>query len=330
MDFSYFQKNISLAPLTTFKIGGPADYFFVAKSEKDLIDALSFARQKKLAVFILGGGSNILVSDKGFRGLVIQIQNLKFKVKDCQIESQSGTALAELVGAAAKAGFTGIEWAAGIPGTLGGAIRGNAGAFGMDMSSIVKHIRVYSGGSIKQYQYNCHSEGGRPRAAHSFSGGARPTEESQDIFWYRDSIFKYNKEIILSADLELQKGEPEKIRQTIKNYLEQRRSKQPWEPSAGSVFKNIQFDKLSKKLQDIIPTEKIKAGKVAVAYFTELAGLKGHQIGQAQISPKHNNFIVNLGGAKASDVLSLINLIKQEIKNKFGIELEEEIQLVGF
>ncbi|PIU75123.1 MAG: UDP-N-acetylenolpyruvoylglucosamine reductase, partial [Candidatus Portnoybacteria bacterium CG06_land_8_20_14_3_00_39_12] len=147
---------------------------------------------------------------------------------------------------------------------------------------------------------------------------------------YRDSVFKHNNEIILSADLALKKGEPEKIKQTIKDYLAQRQSKQPREPSAGSVFKNIQFDKLSKKLQDTIPTEKVKTGKVPAAYFIELAGLKGHQIGQAQISPKHSNFIVNLGGAKASDVLDLIRLVKNKVKEKFGIELEEEIQYIEF
>jgi len=323
MNFGDFQKNISFAPLTTFKIGGPADYFFVAKSEDDLISAASFARQQKLPVFVLGSGSNILVSDKGFRGLVIQIQNSKFRVEGDQIESQSGAALAELVGVATKAGLTGLEWAAGIPGTLGGAIRGNAGAFGLDISLAVKHIRVYSEGFIKQYHHDCHSDS----APFSLKGAG---EESQDIFGYRDSIFKHNNEIILSADLELQKGEPEKIKQTIKNYLRQRRLKQPWESSAGSVFKNIQFDKLSKKLQDTIPTEKVKTGKVAAAYFIELAGLRGRKISQAQVSPKHTNFIINLGGAKASDVLSLIELIKNKVKEKFGIKLEEEIQYVGF
>jgi len=323
MNFSDFQKNILLASLTTFKIGGPADYFFVAKSEDDLINAASFARQQKLPVFILGGGSNILVSDKGFRGLVIQIQNSKFKIEGDRIESQAGVLLSELVQASIKAGLTGLEWAAGIPGTLGGAIFGNAGAFGLDISLAVKHIRVYSEGFIKQYHYDCHSDS----VPFSLKGAG---EESQDIFGYRDSIFKHNNEIILSADLELQKGEPEKIKQTIKGYLERRRSKQPWESSAGSVFKNIQFDKLSKKLQDTIPTEKVKIGKVAAAYFIELTGLKGHQISQAQISPKHTNFIINLGGAKASDVLGLIQLVKNKVKEKFSVELEEEIQYVGF
>jgi len=315
MDFNDFQKNISLALLTTFKIGGPADYFFVAKIEEDLIDAVNFARQQKLPVFILGGGSNILVSDNGFRGLVVKIQNSKFKVVDgergrtvrnCQIKSGSGATLAELVGAATKTGLTGLEWAAGIPGTLGGAVRGNAGAFGLDMSFVVGRVNAYGGEAIKQYS------------------------NSQCVFGYRDSVFKHNNEIILSADLALKKGEPEKIKQTIKNYLEQRRARQSWEPSAGSVFKNIQFDKLPKKFQDTVPTEKVKAGKVAAAYFIESTGLKGHQIGQAQISPKHSNFIVNLGGAKASDVLNLIRLVKNKVKEKFGIELEEEIQYIEF
>lgn len=285
------QKNIELAPHTTFKIGGPADYFFVAKTKEDLVKAIKAARKLKLPFFILAGGSNLLISDKGFKGLVIKNQSSEFKITDSRIITETGVVLRELVNDSAELGLTGLEWLAGIPGTIGGAVRGNAGAFGKSMADLVKTVEVLEINSkleIKNYKL----------------------EDCK--FSYRSSIFKKKENLaILSIELQLEKGNKKGIEESIKRHLSYRKEKHPLNfPSAGSIFKN---------------PENSSAGKII-----EQCGLKGKKTGQAQISEKHANFIINLGGAKAEDVLELINLIKQEVKEKIGVELEEEIKILGF
>jgi UDP-N-acetylmuramate dehydrogenase len=285
------QKNIKLAPYTTFKIGGPADYFFVAKTKEDLVKAIKVARKFKLPFFILAGGSNLLISDKGFKGLVIKNQSSKFEIIDSRITTETGVALRELVNASAELGLTGFEWLVGIPGTIGGAVRGNAGAFGKSMADLVKTVEVLEIDSkleIKNYKLeDCKLN-------------------------YRNSIFKEKENlVILSIELQLEKGDKREIKENIKRYLSYRKEKHPLNfPSAGSIFKN---------------PENSSAGKII-----EQCSLKGKKIGQAQISEKHANFIINLGEAKAEDILGLINLIKREVKEKIGIELEEEIKILGF
>jgi UDP-N-acetylmuramate dehydrogenase len=303
------QKNISLAQYTTFKIGGTAKYFFAANNTDDLVRAVEFVKNKQLPYFILGGGSNLLVSDDGFNGLVMLMNNEGRTVSNNIIFAEAGTRLSDLVKISTKAGLSGLEWAAGIPrATLGGAIRGNAGAFGFNISDLVKQVKVLKENlEIVDYQV-------------------------QDCcFNYRDSIFKrsfirsptpnelgvgllnslLNSDIILSAKLELKQGNQEKSQRIIKEYLRQRKEKQPLESfSAGSVFKN--------------PSNQ------SAGYLIEQSGLKGKKVGQAMVSEKHANFIINLGGAQAKDVIKLIQLIKRTIKEKFNIDLEEEIQYLGF
>lgn len=360
MQISSFQRNILLSEYTTFRIGGPADYFYIAKSEDDLSGALNLAGQKKLPVFILGGGSNVLVSDKGFKGLVIKIQmtKLKFQIKSkgqmSKIMAGAGLALASLVQQSIDAGLTGLEWAAGIPGTLGGAIRGNAGAFGSDMAAIVDKVRVLRDGKVTEFSAGDCQFGYRDSV---FKQKFHPSAElASGSFYSGNKIFI--PVVILSAVLKLKKGDSGKSRQLVKDYLSQRCQKQPSQSSAGSVFKNVsichpertkrskgsqeqtdlcgglsgffgQCLSLSgaKESQNDIP---IRDGKVPAAYLIEQCGLKGKQIGQARISPKHANFIVNLDGAKTSDVISLITLAKQKVKEKFNLDLEEEIGYVGF
>ncbi len=211
-----FKKNILLAPYTTFKIGGPAKYFYIVKSANDLIKVIKWATKNKTPFFILGNGSNILVSDKGFNGLVIKMQNAKCKMQNAKIIADAGIILGKLVNESVKIGLTGLEWAAGIPGTIGGAIRGNAGAFDVSMSDIVERVRALN---IKTSQIT--------------------NFKNKDCkFNYRESIFKKNKNsIILSAELKLKKGKTSK--NLIKNYANQRKEKQPMEFfSAGCIFKN--------------------------------------------------------------------------------------------
>ena len=289
----FFKKNVLLKNYTTFRIGGPAKYFFKAKTKEDLIKAIQAAKKLNLPFFILGEGSNILFSDKGFKGLVIKIQSSKIENKETEnknkiIYVEAGVKLSHLVKLSLKNSLTGLEWAAGIPGTVGGAIRGNTGAFGGSMSDIVRSVEVLHlpESEIKNYELkNCK-------------------------FSYKENIFKKNKNlIILSCILELKKGDKKEIEEKIKYFLDYREKNHPLEFfSAGCIFKN---------------PKKKSAGELI-----EKCGLKGKEIGDARISEKHANFIVNLGKAHSEDVLKLINLIKKEVKKKFGIELKEEIYFI--
>lgn len=282
------QESVLLAPYTTFKIGSKAKYFFIAKTKEDVIKAVKTGQQSGLLFFILAGGSNILFSDNGFNGLVIKLETGKYELQDDTIYAEAGVMLSLIVNVAAEAGLGGLEWAAGIPGTIGGAARGNAGAFDSSVSNIVKSVEVLDVSSLEIKNYKI----------------------KDCEFEYRNSIFKKNKNlIILSVEIKLEKNDKEKIEKRIQGYLNYRREHHPLKfSSAGSIFKNpLGFS----------------AGELI-----EKSGLKGKIIGDAQISEKHCNFIVNLGKAKAKDVLALINLVKKEVKDKFDISIEEEIMVV--
>ena len=286
------KKNVSLKNYTTFKIGGPAKYFFEAKKKEDLIGAVITAKKFKLPFFILGGGSNILVSDEGFKGLVIkcQMSNVKCQNQNSKLKTiyaESGVRLSNLVQFSLEKSLAGLEWAVGIPGMVGGAILGNAGAFGRSMKDVIQKVEVFD----------------------TKTGKVKIFKKKDCQFDYRNSIFKEKKNlIILSATLQLKKGNKLKIEKRIKEYLNYRKETQPLNlPSAGSIFKN---------------PKGFSAGELI-----EGCGLKGKRIGNVKISEKHANFIVNLGGGKAKDVKKLINLAKKKIKEKFGITLEEEIEL---
>jgi len=284
-----FQENISLAQYTSFKIGGPAKYFFIAKNKEDLIEVIKKAKKTKLTIFILGGGSNILARDKGYNGLVIKIQNSEIRIENYNIQTDAGVSLGKLVGLAREKSLAGLEWAAGIPGTVGGAIYGNAKAFKNRMSDIVKSVEVLNKKTLE----------------------IKTLTTDQCGFSKKNSIFKHNKDlIILSVNLELKKGDEDQIRQTIKEHLEFRKKNQPLKfPSAGSIFVN----------QD---------GRSASSKLIDQAGLKGIRIGDAQVSEKHAGFIINLGNAKSGDILELIKIIQEKVKEKFNTDLEPEIQII--
>ena len=284
-----FQNNISLSKYTTFKIGGPARYFCIAKSKEDLIKAVKKAKDLNSPFFVLAGGSNVLALDKGYNGLVIKIKNCKLKIKNCNLYVEAGVNLNELAGIAAEESLAGLEWANGMPGMIGGALFGNSQAFDTKMSDIVKSVEVLDIKTLK----------------------IRKLLKSECLFSTKNSIFKQNKNlIILSVVIKLKKGNRQEIQNRIKKHLYFRRQNQPLNfPSAGSIFIN-------------------KTGTTSSSYLIEKAGLKGTKIGKAEISKKHAGFIINLGGAKAKDVLKLIEFTKRKVKNKFGIDLQEEIQIV--
>jgi UDP-N-acetylmuramate dehydrogenase len=221
---------------------------------------------------------------------------------------EGGMKLKEIVKFCLKEGLTGLEWAAGIPGTLGGAVYGNASAFGNSMSDLVEKVEVFDVQKEK----------------------IRTFEKKDCQFGLKESIFKKQKRyILISAVLKLKKGKKKEIKEKIKYHLDYREKNHPLNfPSAGSIFKNKKLKIKNKKLLKAFPKlrEFNKKGEIPAGYLIEKSGLKGKRIGGAEISKKHANFIVNLGKAKAEDVLRLINLVKKEVKNKFGISLEEEIQ----
>jgi len=305
------QKNVSLAEYNTFKIGGKAQYFFIARNKDNLIKAIKAAKNLKLPFFILGKGSNILFSDKGFKGLVVNFKFSKCDFKKNKVYAGAGVMLNKLVKLAKKENLAGMEWAIGIPGTLGGAIYGNAQSFFVRMSDIVESVEALDKRTLEIKNFS--NEG--------------------CCFSLKNSIFKKNKNLmIISAVLKLKKGGKKGIEKRIKDYLSYRRTRHPLKfPSAGSVFINteirIENPELLKRFPEL--KEFNKKGVIPSAYLIEKCGLKGRKIGRAQISDKHANFIINLGGAKAKDVLALINLAKQEVKKKFGISLREEIQIIS-
>ncbi len=318
------QRNIFLAKHTTFHIGGRARYFFEAKDKEGLIKAILAAKKFRLPFFILGKGSNLLVADEGYRGLIINFQfsifNFSrfhrgssmakpsgqsiFNSKIFKIVAGAGLSLRKLVNASVDRGLTGLEWAVGIPGTVGGAIWGNAGAFGSSMKDIVKSVEIIeiADDKIQNSKFQI------PNKFKIQNSKFKILQNKDCKFGYRKSIFKKNKNlIILSAVLEFKKGEKNKIKEKMIEFSNYRKKTQPLNfPSVGSIFKNPK-------------------GFFA-AELIEKCGLKGKRVGNAKISEKHANFIVNLGGAKATDVKKLIILAKEKIKKKFKIELKEEIQ----
>jgi UDP-N-acetylmuramate dehydrogenase len=278
-----------LANHTTFKIGGPADLFFVAETEEDLVKAVEVAKNNALPFLILGGGSKLLVGDGGFRGLVIDVKNPQLEIAEegkIRVVAGAGMVTGSLLEELAQKGILGLEFMAGIPGTIGGAIRGNAGAWQENISDKVLRVKVlFPDGRVSWLtKEECH-------------------------FDYRTSRFKRGgSEIVLVAEFELSRGEPEEIKKKIRENLD-KRSGQPKEPSAGSVF--------------------INPKPQAAGEMIESCGLKGKQIGGAKISEKHANFIINVDEAKAADVVALIDLARTKVKEKFGVDLKEEIVRIG-
>ena len=274
---------------TTFRIGGPADFFLLPSTVDEVRGILEICREEELPYFILGNGSNLLVSDKGYRGVIIQLYRnfSNISVEGNEICASSGALLSQIAAAARNASLTGFEFAGGIPGTLGGAVFMNAGAYGGELKDVLKEAVVMT-------------EQGEILTL--------PVEKLD--MGYRTSRIKKAGYLVLEARLVLEQGDMDKIRDITKDLTEKRVSKQPLEyPSAGSTFKR---------------PEGYFAGKLIMD-----AGLRGYQVGDAQVSEKHCGFVINKGNATAADVLTLIGNVREKVQEQFGVTLEPEVKFLG-
>lgn len=282
------QQHIPLDKYTTLRVGGPADYFAEPASETELTVLLNAAKEAGLPVLLMGNGSNLLVRDGGFRGLVIRLGKAFSRIEPWEggLKAQAGALLSVLACEAANASLTGLEFAQGIPGTVGGGVYMNAGAYGGELGSRIESVTILDQDSVIEI----------------------PGSEMK--FGYRHSRAMEEKWIVLGARFRLEKGEKEQIDAAMRDYAVRRKEKQPLNyPSAGSFFKR-------------------PAGHFAGALI-EGAGLKGQRAGGAQVSEKHAGFLINAGGASASDFLSLMKLVQEKVQKESGVLLEPEVRIVG-
>jgi UDP-N-acetylmuramate dehydrogenase len=310
-----FEKNVVLAPFTSFKIGGPAEYFFAANTPEDLVEAVIWARAYKKDYVILGGGSNVLVHDAGFAGLVIKNDCRFIDWPEGQAEAvvQSGAAMALLVDMAKRRELIGLEWAVGLPGTVGGAVWGNAGAFGQTIAEAVKWLEIYD----------------------LEAGQERRLAPGEAEFAYRSSVFRDKPWVLLRVCLAFKTGQPAEIEAKMKANLAYRLEKQPAWPSAGSVFRNPSLEAVAEANAELAKQAEeegiAKNGLVSAGWIVGQLHLKGKEMGGAMVSLEHANFIVNKSGqAKAEDVVMLLSFIKQQSRLYYNLNLLEEIIYIGF
>ncbi|MEK7102551.1 MAG: UDP-N-acetylmuramate dehydrogenase [Patescibacteria group bacterium] len=306
--FSSARQGARLGSYTTFKIGGPAKYFVSVKSVDELKQAIALALKHSLNYFVFGGGSNMLVADDGFDGMAIKIEMNASSAVDDHIIADAGMVTAALARASIDAGLTGFEWGIGVPGTAGGAVRGNAGAFGGEMKEVVESVDALVDGEVRTFS------------------------NAECKFRYRHSIFKENGGIVLGVTLKLKYDEERNGLKKMMEYLDRRNKTQPkGAASTGCIFKNYEFDEPDSSWKDKnIPEEFLTKKRISAGWLIEQAGMKGEKEGAAVVSDVHGNFVLNTGGATAADVKRLIERVKSAVAEKFGINLEEEIQYIGF
>ena len=274
---------------TTFRIGGPADYFVTPHTKEEIRQVIRLCKEEEIPFAVLGNGSNLLVGDKGFRGVIIQLfKNFSdIIIEEETIYAQSGALLVRLANQAAEQGLTGLEFASGIPGTLGGAVVMNAGAYGGEMKDVLKEVTVLTP-----------------------EGRVLTLQADELHMGYRTSVIKEAGYIVLEAVISLEKGDQEEIRSRMQELAGMRTSKQPLSyPSAGSTFKR---------------PEGYFAGKLIMD-----SGLRGYQVGGAQVSEKHCGFVINTGNATAKDVTTLMSDVQRIVMEKFGVKLEPEVKFLG-
>ena len=298
------------APLsnhTRFAIGGPADFLLETASEEGFAAAIAAARECGLNTVIIGGGTNLIVSDAGFRGAALRFRGAALSAEGARAAAQAGAALQDLADFANARGLGGLETLAGIPGSVGAAIYGNAGAYGRSLGERVAAVRFFDGVAVR-----------------ALSG-------SECEFAYRESLFKRHKDwIVLSAELELEPADAAALQAKSAEIVAIRNQKfPPTMKCAGSIFKNLLVKDLPAEVSARVPSAVVREGKIPAAWFLEQAGAKGAARGDIHVADYHANLIYNGGAGTAADLCALIADLKARVRDRFGIELEEEVRYVG-
>ena len=300
--------HVPLSSYTRFGIGGPADIYAETESVEAFVAAFEAARASGLAVMVIGGGTNLIVSDDGFRGVVLRYTAQSLEAEGRRVHADAGADLQQLVDFAIGRGLKGLETLAGIPGSVGAAVYGNAGAYGHAIAERVDTVRFFDGARVRVFDH------------------------AACEFHYRESVFKRHKDwIIFSAGLTLEGADAALLRRTADDILAVRNEKFPVTMKcAGSVFKNLLLRDLPERVAGAVPAAVVREGKVPAAYFLEQVGAKGMERGEIHVARHHANLIYNAGAGTARDLCDLIGELKRRVRSHFGIELEEEVQYVGF
>lgn len=301
------EPNKPLAPFTTLKIGGPADFFTEASNLEELKEALLFQKEKNLPLTLIGGGSNLLIADEGISGLVIRMKNNGIDFQGEKVKVSSGEILDTFVRKTIEQELGGLETLIDIPGTVGGAIYGNAGAYGRSISDFLTAVTIFDDGKVREIP------------------------KSECVFAYRGSIFKTRPWIILGAEFQLTKLHKTMLESIAQGILAQRAVRYPkdWK-LPGSFFKNVEAKNLSQETLAKIPAYGVMSGKVQAGFLLESVGALGKSFGRVRVSRHHGNLLINDGGARAQEFLTLAKELWLKVYEKFGIQLEPEVQLLGF
>lgn len=304
-----------LASHTVFKIGGPSRRFVEAQTSEDFVAALAAAAAAGEPWCILGAGSNVLVADHGFPGTVIHPVGGAVAISGDTVVADAAVPMARVVRESLAAGLRGFEWAIGVPGTIGGSVVGNAGCFGGEMQGVLRAVRMFD----------------------AARGATRVFSPPELGFGYRESVFKRHPEwVVLSATIRLSPGDRRQGQALVREHTRERLGRQDiGSQSAGCIFKNVAWDRLGSTRQRLLerfpglPPSGTVPG-IPAGFLVDQVGLKGYRIGSAKISERHGNFVVNMGGATAEEVVMLIALAKERVRSTFGVLLEEEIRYLGF
>ena len=301
-------RDAPLPRYTRFGIGGPADLFVEAGDPERFAQALQLAKASGLDTVVIGGGTNLIVADEGFRGVVLKLINHEIHAEGVSVYAESGATLQTLVDFSVDLGLRGLETMTGIPGSVGAAIYGNAGAYGHAIAERIHAVRFFDG------------------------AGTRTFDNAECGFQYRESVFKRHKDwIIISADLTLENGDAAELRSAADRILTVRNKKYP--PTmkcAGSIFKNYLFAGLPRNVAEQVPASVVIEGKVPSAWFLEQVGAKGMQQGDIHVADYHANLIYNAGNGTARELTAIISELKRRVEDRWGMPLEEEVQYVGF
>jgi UDP-N-acetylmuramate dehydrogenase len=302
------RRDVPLSEHTRFGLGGPADVFVETANAESFVEALRMARASGLETVVIGGGTNLVVADEGFRGIVLKLVNQAIRADGTSVYVESGAALQALVDFTVDSGLKGLETMTGIPGFVGAAVYGNAGAYGHSIMERVKWVRFFDGASIRQF------------------------DNAQCEFRYRESVFKRHKDwIIFAAQLAMDHGDAAVLRAEADRILKIRNQKYP--PTmkcAGSIFKNFLLAELPANVAEEVPAKVVIEGKIPSAWFLEQVGAKGMKSGDIHVADYHANLIYNVGHGTARELVALIRELQRRVRERWGIPLEEEVQYVGF